>query len=691
MKALKAIVWKEWRENVKSALLAMLGLGAMTYYLQYQAAADYIVGIRWLNQLLIATSCGAPVAALLLGVLQIFPELRRDQWAFLVHRPIPRSTIYYGKVIAGLSLYFLATALPFFCAQLWIAMPGHYPIPYDIRMSLPVVADVVSSIPFYFAGLLFALRPARWYGSRIFPLIGAGVGHFAALSQGEFWPALACGVLATGLMFLAARGSFLTDGNYEAQPKASRFSLAAVVIPGVVVVTVGAISLVLGIVATATAHRGTYRWMAYQIDREGRVLIATYEDGPLIKLTDLHGNPVPKVNLNSAMESAFLPGTSLYDRTKFHNDPGYRSLSRFFLILGNDGSLPQQTWYYVLRNRRGEGYSVKTGKLQGVFGPAGFSPRADNGGRRFNDELRNDWQEYYQSDGLLRFQQSVYRLDIRSHKIFSLLTVAKPETIIDAGYLRSLTLQRTGGPEPSASVIVIATSQKLYIVSAAGRLLLSVPVDRSNFIDGSLTVCMTPRHDRFFLWHNPSWPRTEWNHRPVATVAEISAQGAVLRQLSLPSLDERERPDEGLPYLFSPVFPPTVMAGGTVYAYLRTQLTHDDSMRQLGQGFYPANWWAMCLICALVNLILIAPVYLIARRCAWNKQATWRWALGVYLLGWPGLLMLLALRGWPMRVACPNCGRKRVVTREYCEHCGAAFPPPAHDGTEIIEALPATG
>ena len=45
--------------------------------------------------------------------MQILPELRRDQWAALLHRPVPRGTIFFGKVIAGLLLYLLATAIPF--------------------------------------------------------------------------------------------------------------------------------------------------------------------------------------------------------------------------------------------------------------------------------------------------------------------------------------------------------------------------------------------------------------------------------------------------------------------------------------------------------------------------------------------------------------------------------------------------
>src|SRR5262249_55774851 len=47
-----------------------------------------------------------------LGWLQIHHERPRDLWAFLVHRPITRTKIFFAKIIVGLLLYFLAVSLP---------------------------------------------------------------------------------------------------------------------------------------------------------------------------------------------------------------------------------------------------------------------------------------------------------------------------------------------------------------------------------------------------------------------------------------------------------------------------------------------------------------------------------------------------------------------------------------------------
>jgi hypothetical protein len=51
---------------------------------------------------------------------------------------------------------------------------------------------------------------------------------------------------------------------------------------------------------------------------------------------------------------------------------------------------------------------------------------------------------------------------------------------------------------------------------------------------------------------------------------------------------------------------------------------------------------------------------------------------------------MLALEEWPARIACPRCGKLRVVTYDTCEFCGAPHSPPAQDGTEIFEETAST-
>jgi hypothetical protein len=77
--------------------------------------------------------------------------------------------------------------------------------------------------------------------------------------------------------------------------------------------------------------------------------------------------------------------------------------------------------------------------------------------------------------------------------------------------------------------------------------------------------------------------------------------------------------------------------------------------------------------------------FLLARRCAFSRAGCYGWSLFGLLWGPAGLLLMLSLYEWPARVACPQCHKLRVVTRDTCEHCGAAHAVPPGDGTEVIE------
>jgi hypothetical protein len=81
--------------------------------------------------------------------------------------------------------------------------------------------------------------------------------------------------------------------------------------------------------------------------------------------------------------------------------------------------------------------------------------------------------------------------------------------------------------------------------------------------------------------------------------------------------------------------------------------------------------------------------FLLPRRHAFTLARRIGWGLGGLLLGPPGLLLMIALVEWPAQVACPTCRKLRVVTRNTCEHCGAAHAAPARDGTEVLEPLAA--
>ena len=90
---------------------------------------------------------------------------------------------------------------------------------------------------------------------------------------------------------------------------------------------------------------------------------------------------------------------------------------------------------------------------------------------------------------------------------------------------------------------------------------------------------------------------------------------------------------------------------------------------------------------AVAAMWCICVVLWACRRYAISRPLFFAWTALVLLTGLAGLLAFLSIYDWPARENCAACKRKRVVTRDTCEHCGAPFPPPPRDGTEIFDTV----
>ena len=143
-----------------------------------------------------------------------------------MHRPLGPSRIFLAKALAGVSLYLLALGIPFVCLETWKATPGNMPAPYHWRTSLPWLADILSGLVYYFAGMLTAQREARWYGSRGLALAGAFFCSYLVWTLPEFWQALVAIGIIGSFVGVAAWGSFSAGGEYATQPRLAKAGLA---------------------------------------------------------------------------------------------------------------------------------------------------------------------------------------------------------------------------------------------------------------------------------------------------------------------------------------------------------------------------------------------------------------------------------------------------------------------------------
>ena len=180
----RAMAWKELREIAWIALAAVI-VYAVLATVGYAAwgpetwivatgrseesvpfVTDGFVGDFWW------LAMGLTVA---LGAVQPLMESIRGTWPFLLHRPATRRWVVAVKLLVGLSLYLVTGAAIILARAFWAATPGTHASPFFWSMTLPCWEVWFSATVVYFAAFLVGIRPVRWYGSRLLPLVVAVV------------------------------------------------------------------------------------------------------------------------------------------------------------------------------------------------------------------------------------------------------------------------------------------------------------------------------------------------------------------------------------------------------------------------------------------------------------------------------------------------------------------------------------
>lgn len=689
---MKAMLWKEMRENARWALLAAVGLG-LAAALGFAQTRGLFGGRSGNAQsgLLPWLTFGAPLVGLALGLLQILPEQRRDQWAFLVHRPASRDTIFAGKAAAGLLLYALATGVPTLGALVWASLPGHLAAPFDWRLGLPGVADILAGVSFYFAGLLTALRPARWYGSRALPVAVAVIGSLLVLGAQEFWQAAVYTLVFAVPFAVAAWGCFRTTGQYGHLPKASKFALGAVLYVGIILAVGTSIALVSAFVSTtSTSDFATNT--RYEITLKGQIVRIT-EQGARTSVVDLAGRPLSSALadgdnlLNGDMPIAYQPSDP--ERA---SRPSYRDASRYARLL-SPGGLTNTSWYYVYATHHILSYDNYTRRLTAVGGPGGVVSATQPMPAPFVGNPLENVNQGYPTD-YLTFPQAAYALDLDNRHVKPLITVTDSEHIdrVSSVYTPGVSVPSKSGT--NGTLFAVQTNTQTRVLSVTGKPLFAVP----HFLDAAhwyqqYQVMRLPHAPRYFFWYDRSQyaPRSMRGKLP-QFIVETDAQGRELKRDTLPPLPERQFPETPLAGPSEGVLlPPGAVAAfyAMVYHYRNAPQNNDfaDVMGDAARTYprFRGTYEHLFAVSAACGLLAALLALLIGRRCAWSRAGRIVWAIAAFWLGLYGVLLVLALDAWPARERCPNCGRRRVVTRTACEHCGAGFAIPPPDGTEIFD------
>ncbi len=273
---MKAIIWKEFRENLKWGVLLLLGSAYGIITLQ-ALELDQVVLFNS-EYLIFATFC-FPAGALALGLLQTVFEGSRDRWAYLVHRGISPERILAAKAIAGLTYLLIATALPLIGMTWWCSRPGNVAAPWHPIAPLAGVTAIFAALPAWFAGVLIGLRDVRWYGSRILP---AGLGllpMMAVLMFGQFWVVpqmlwtIPLSLAVTAVYAVAAVGVVRHRGAYAPQPVITRWCLALTTACGALILMCVLVTMTYEGLRELSSDLRRNRLMSYYfVTEEGRLL-----------------------------------------------------------------------------------------------------------------------------------------------------------------------------------------------------------------------------------------------------------------------------------------------------------------------------------------------------------------------------------------------------------------------------------
>jgi hypothetical protein len=720
--AFRAMVRREMREHAGAALFAFIAVGlflwmsiAMNHPSPIGSGASFDTRTVTVGSDVTMGSARAmgfslfglftltsAFAALMIGRAVAKPDRYGDARAFLMHRPMSASEIFFAKMTAAMLLYVIAVGVPLLCDTLWRATPGHIAEPYSVRLALANLADYTVGFVYVLAGMLMALRARAFFDRGLLALGAAVVCSTFVTGVPELWQAELIVIVAIAVMVAAARATFVAIGGYESMPATGRAALALDVglgWHGVGIFGFGVIGI-FSVVASSEPARTTQT----AVTGDGRLVRVTSRLQSItrpvpriVSVTDLAGHPLPEY-ADSASRATLTHGVlatarmPLYpDRWRYvFDDRGYRGTSRVYtpLYYAMRGAFDPYLYYFVNDRSLIAAYDSRTSRLAGWLGPEGFQAGDTPPRVTFDGEVRPG-EEYPYGFDLVAFAHDVYRFDLAHKRVERVFTAPSGETITGAASNRPyedpfFVLGRRESPrEPDTTKYfdAIATTRAVYVQQRDGTGRISVARDSSvnGYGGATVTRATDAQGTPTFVQFEPRDGTLDRGavRRSPKRVVVVASDGSVTQRDTLP---RDEYGDRVSPFNWTvPV--------GAVMAPLAEHVASWASDVRDGSPLEPIDSPAMLLLSLLGSLIAVGVTVGIGRAYAFSRERMIVWSVLAFAFGFATVLTLITLMSRPARELCPSCGRKRVVTREKCEHCGAEFPAPAADGTEITESF----
>ena len=618
---------------------------------------------------LLVTGFGGAIVAAIIGLSQTLPEARADRWAFLTHRPVTRSALFRAKAISGLILYAVATGVPLTGAVWWVATPGHYPCPFEWRMTLPAIADLSCGIAYYFLAVMTGMRQARWFGSRTFGF-GAGiVCSFSLLIYNSFWQGeLSCAIGIT-IAATAAWGTFITGGTEDRMPLLGRCAAAVTLFCGAFLI----VGLITGVtIALGSATRIDFSYKYYDVTRDGQIVQSIRKSDGTLVVSDLQGNVLPQDSGDAATPNPkFVYPVSRYltlPDLREQRQGRYRNFDTLVTTLASTNPKGRQTlWYYIPQLGLVAGYDESTSQLLGWLGPDGFTVGDAPPAHHFQGGLQSQPSNTFEP--VLAFGDGAYRIDL-AHRTTTQIFKTPPGEMLLAASQDDANVQNETELGDRARFSVMLTNCNLYVQDARGNSLVKTDLELNLDDYSQITVsrAIQPTVAITVVLCDPNYSRSDTT--PIRVIDMRSDKGPASRY----TLPPRWTPS---PAAWQPLILPNVfLATAPLVAWF-----HPDAATRLAHSEF--KFGLMASFISAIGCMAIAVNRL--RLFGFGPIATTACLLFTFVLGAVGVVWIFSLAQRVPRDRCPSCGRWRSTRRERCEYCEAAQPLPRMNGTEIFE------
>jgi ABC-type transport system involved in multi-copper enzyme maturation permease subunit len=128
------------------------------------------------------------------GALAIALGFRQSAWEpsqgtvqYLLHLPLTRRAIFLTKFATGIGLLLACTLAPILAYATWAATPGTHPGPFAWSMTGPAFRLWLILPLVYLGAFASGIRPARWFGSRLLPLLAVGPLAVLVYAVSQWW------------------------------------------------------------------------------------------------------------------------------------------------------------------------------------------------------------------------------------------------------------------------------------------------------------------------------------------------------------------------------------------------------------------------------------------------------------------------------------------------------------------------